>query len=259
VRRGSLDDLETLRDEAAAADGVVHLAFKHEAAFAGDFGAAVAADVTAIEAFGGALAGTGKPLVMASGVAALPPGVLNTEDDRPASGEGFAVRHRAEDAALALAREGVRSASVRLSPTVHGEGDGGFVGMLTQIARDHGAAGYLGDGRNRWPAVHRHDAATLFRLALERGEPGSVFHGVAEEGVELGAIAEAIGRSLGVPAVRVAAEEAEARFGWLAAVVGLDVRASSERTRERLGWTPTHPRLLEDLEAGRYARAAAAA
>jgi nucleoside-diphosphate-sugar epimerase len=249
---GTLDDLDRLRDAAAASDGVIHLAFKHEEAFAGGFAAAVDADRRAIETFGAALAGSGRPLVIASGVAGHPQGVLVTEDDAPDAGSVAGHRVRSEQTALALAGSGVRSASVRLAPTVHGDGDTGFVATLVGVAREQGVSGYIGDGANHWPAVHRRDAARLFRLAVESAPPGSVLHGVAEEGVPLRAIAEAIGRGLGVPVRSIAPEDAPAHFGWLSPFLAIDVRASSERTRRRLGWEPTHPELIADLDAGHY-------
>ena len=257
--RGSLDDLDALRSAAAASDGVVHLAFKHEEAFSGDFPAATAADRRVIETLGEALAGSGRPLVIASGLAGHASGTLVTEDEAPDTSSIPGERMLGERLALALAGSGVRSSSVRLAPTVHGEGDGAFVATMVAIARATGVSGYLGEGRNTWPAVHRLDAARLFRLALETAPAGSVLHGAAEEGVPLRAIAEAIGRHLGVPATSVAPERADEHFGWLAAFVALDVRASSALTRERVGWTPTHPGLVEDLDQGHYFDGALAA
>ena len=257
--RGSLDDLDALRSAAAASDGVVHLAFKHEEAFSGDFPAATAADRRVIETLGEALAGSGRPLVIASGLAGHASGTLVTEDEAPDTSSIPGERMLGERLALALAGSGVRSSSVRLAPTVHGEGDGAFVATMVAIARATGVSGYLGEGRNTWPAVHRLDAARLFRLALETAPAGSVLHGAAEEGEPLRAVAEAIGRHLGVPATSVAPERADEHFGWLAAFVALDVRASSALTRERVGWTPTHPGLVEDLDRGHYFDGALAA
>lgn len=250
VVRGSLDDLDVLREAAAASDGVVHLAFKHEQMFSGDAAAAVAADRAAIAAFGEALAGSDLPLVIASGLAGHDGGRLVTEDDVPDT-EAIA-RMGVERDLLALAGSGIRAASVRLSPTVHGQGDNGFVKMVADAAREHGEAVYAGDGENHWPAVHRSDAARLFRLAAESAAPGSVLHGVAEEGVAFRAIAEGIARELDVPVRSVRPEELGGRVGWLAAFVAMDVRASSARTREQLGWEPTGPTLLEDLAQGGY-------
>jgi nucleoside-diphosphate-sugar epimerase len=252
AHRGSLDDLDALGGAAAGSDGVIHLAFKHEEAFAGDFATATDADRRAIKALGDALAGSDRPLVIASGVAGLQPGRLATEDDVPDAASPAGGRSLSERAALALADRGVRSSSVRLAPTVHGDGDNGFVASLAGVARERGASGYVGDGANRWPAVHRLDAARLFRLAVQGAPAGSVLHGVAEEGVPTRAIAEAIGRGLGLPAVSVAPEAAEEHFGWLAGLFGLDVQASSARTQQLLGWQPTHQGLVEDLDEGHY-------
>jgi nucleoside-diphosphate-sugar epimerase len=250
VLRGDLDDLEILRAAASEADGVVHLAFKHDVAFSGDFAAAADADRRAIESFGAALAGSGRPLVIASGLAGHAPGVVATEADSPDPASPAGRRVLSEHAALALAGSGVRASSVRLAPSVHGEGDHGFVAALVDIARDTGVSGYIGDGSNHWPAVHRSDAARLFRLALESAPAGSVLHGSAEQGIPTRAIAEAIGGTLALPVEPVEAEH----FGWLGGFFTMDVQASSARTRELLGWEPTGPGLLEDLEQGRYVR-----
>jgi len=252
VHRGSLDDLDALAGAAAASDGVIHLAFKHEEMFSGDFATATDADRRAIEAFGQALAGSDRPLIIASGLAGLQPGTLATENDVPDAASLAGGRSLSERAALALADRGVRSASVRLPPTVHGDGDYGFVARLVGLARERGKSGYIGDGANRWPAVHRLDAAHLFRLAVEGAPAGSVLHGIAQEGVPTRAIAEAIGRSLGMPAVSVAPDAAEEHFGWLAGLFGLDIQASSTRTQQLLGWRPTHEALVEDLDEGHY-------
>ena len=252
VQRGSLDDLGVLSAAAAASDGIIHLAFKHEEAFSGDFPAATAADRRVIETFGAALAGTGRPLVIATGLSGHPAGVLVTEDDAPDTGSVTGERMLAEQLVHSLASSGVRTSSVRLSPTVHGDGDRAFVAALVGIARDQGVSGYIGEGQNHWPAVHRLDAARLFRLALERAPAGAVLHGVADEGITVRAIAEVIGRQLGVPTASITPAEAGAHFGWLAGFAALDVRASSALTRELVGWEPTHPGLIEDLEQGHY-------
>ncbi|MGX1544094.1 SDR family oxidoreductase [Streptomyces adustus] len=253
VVRGTIDDLDVLRDAALASDGVVHLAFKHDIAFSGDFAGAAEADRRAVDVFGDALAGTDRPFVLASGLAGLATGRAATERDVPAT-EGGPVSMRAVTAlaTLELASRGVRASVVRLSPTCHGEGDNGFMATLVAIARAKGVSGYLGDGANRWPAVHRLDAARLFRLAVERAPAGSVLHGVAEEGVAIRDVAEVIGRHLGVPTVSVAPEDAAEHFTWLGAFVGVDVPASNTLTRELLDWRPTHPALLEDLDKGHY-------
>ena len=258
VVRGTLDDLDVLTDTAGSTDGVVHLAFKHDLAFSGDFAGAADADRRAVEAFGDVLAGTGKSLVIASGLLGLAPGGVVTEADGHAlvdaglHGDGPSARHATAEFTLGLAGRGVRSSVLRLPPTVHGRGDTGFVAGLVGLARAHGVAGYLGDGSVRWPAVHRDDAARLFRLAVESAPAGATLHGAAEEGVPLGDVAAEIGRRLDLPARPVPAAEAADHFLWLAPMVALDTRASSAVTRRALGWEPTGPGLLEDLAAGAY-------
>ncbi|GAB3960433.1 SDR family oxidoreductase [Actinoallomurus acanthiterrae] len=259
VRRGTLDDLDVLRSAAAESDGVIHLAFKHDIAFSGDFQGAADADRRAVETIGEALAGSDRPFVIASGLLGLAPGQVATERDGrdPDSsvahlGGGPQTRYGTAHLTLALASRGVRSSVLRLPPTVHGEGDNGFMTALVGIARDKGVAGYIGDGSQRWPAVHRSDAARLFRLALEDAPAGSVLHAVADEGVPIRAIAEVIGRHLDVPMVAVSPEDAGGHFIWLAGFVGLDSPASSALTRELLGWQPTGPGLLDDLDKGHY-------
>jgi nucleoside-diphosphate-sugar epimerase len=259
VQRGDLDDPDGLAKAAADSDGVIHLAFQHDVAWSGNFAAAGAADRRAVEAMGEVLAGSDRPFVLASGLIGLRSGVVATEHDGLVpSGETRAhpagVRAATALLALSLAGVGVRSSVVRYSPTVHGEGDHGFIAMLVETASRHGVAGYVGDGANRWPAVHRSDAARLTRLAVEAAPAGSVLHAVGEEGVPFREIAEAIGRQLGVPAVPVAAGDALEHFSFLGAFVGRDTPASSSITRELLGWEPSGPTLLEDLDAGRYTR-----
>jgi len=257
--RGSLDELDTLRAVADKTDGVVHLAFKHDEAFSGNFPAATAADRAAVEAFGDVLAGSGRPLLIAAGTLGLLSGDVLTEDVRRPSGDpaNLGPAHRriaTAEHTLALAERGVRSGVVRLPPTVHGVGDAGFVPALITIARERGVSGYVGDGTNRWPAVHRTDAARLFGAALEHAPAGAVLHAVADEGVSLGTIAEIIGRHLDVPVVSIAADEAPNHFGWLAGFVASDSPASSARTQALLGWHPNGPGLIEDLEKGHYFR-----
>ncbi|MFE9358266.1 SDR family oxidoreductase [Streptomyces olivaceoviridis] len=253
VVRGTVDDLAVLRDAALASDGVIHLAFKHDLAFSGGFQEAAEADRRAVDAFGDALAGTGRPFVLASGLLGVAPGRLATERDRPAlHGSHFTIRQTTAEAALALAERGVRSSVVRLSPTCHGEGDNGFVASLVAVARAKGVSGHPGDGTTRWPAVHRLDAARLFRLAAEKAPAGSVLHGSAEEGVALRDIAEVIGRHLEVPVASVAPEATAEHFGWLSGPLGFDTVASSALTRELLGWEPVQPGLLADLDKGHY-------
>ena len=249
VRRGTIDDLDVLREAAAASEGVVHLAFKHDLAFSGDMAGATDANHRAVGVLGEALAGSDRPLVMA---ATLPPtpGRVTTERDRPDGGPG--TRSGTEHLALSLAGRGVRSSAVRLPPSVHGEGDPWFMAILVGTARAKGVSGYLGDGSNRWPAVHRLDAAHLFRLALEGAPAGSALHAIADEGVPLRAIAEVIGRHLGVPVAAIAPGDADGHFGWLAELVAADIPASSALTRELLGWQPVQPGLIDDLDKGHY-------
>ncbi|WP_432955051.1 SDR family oxidoreductase [Micromonospora haikouensis] len=247
ARRGSLEDLAALRAAAGAADGVVHTAFVHDFA---DFAAAVRTDLRAVEALGEALVGSGKPLVVTSGTTLLTPGRVSTEDD--AAGPDF-PRGRAEEATLGLAGRGVRAVVLRLPPSVHGAGDTrGFLPRLVGIARDRGFSAYVADGATRWAAVHRLDAARLFRLALEGAPAGSRLHGVADEAVPFRAVAEAIGRQLDVPVTSIAAAQAGEHFGFLGALAANDTAASGAQTRKLLDWWPTHPTLLDDLDAGHY-------
>ena len=252
VVRADLDDLAALGVAASESDGVIHLAFKHDLVYSGQFDAAAEADRRTIETLGEALAGTDRPLVIASGVATLPRGAVGTEQDRPEVGPGLHVRVLSERMTLDLAGRGVRSCSVRLAPTVHGDGDNGFIGIVVGVAREKGVSGYIGDGSNRWPAVHRADAASLFRLAVEGAPAGSVLHGVAEEGVAFRDIATVIGKHLDVPVESIEPAAAMDHFGWLSAVIGADIAASNVITRELLGWQPTHPGLLADLDEGHY-------
>jgi nucleoside-diphosphate-sugar epimerase len=252
VRRGDLDDFRGLQEAAAAADGVIHLAFKHDVAFTGDFAGAAAADLRAVEAIGAALEGSGKPFVITSGTLLLARealGRIGTEEDRLDGGP----RVDSENAVIAMAGRGVRSSVIRLAPTVHSSLDRhGFVPSLIAMARKTGVAAYVGDGANRWPAVHTLDAARLYRLALEAAPAGSRLHGVAHEGVPFREIAEAIGRGLGLPAVSITAEHAAEHLGFLAAFAQLDNPTSSAQTQTRLGWRPAHPGLLDDLAEGHY-------
>jgi nucleoside-diphosphate-sugar epimerase len=262
VHRGSLDDLDGLRDAAVASDGVIHLAFKHDLAFTGDFQGAADADRRAIDVLGEALAGSGRPLVIASGVLGLSPGRLATEQDghgradpsAAASDSGPSTRHATAERVLALAEQGVRSSVVRLPPTVHGTGDNGFIATVVQTARSTGVAGYIGDGSNRWPAAHVLDVAHLFRLAVEQAAAGSTLHGVAEEGVPIRDVAAVIGRHLELPLVSVAPADAAEHFTWLAGFLSMDSPTSSAMTREVMGWQPTRLGLLDDLELGHYFR-----
>ncbi len=261
VLRGSIDDLDQLQAAAKASDGVIHLAFKHDLAFSGDFQGAADADRRAVEAFGEALAGSDKPLLIASGLLGVTPGQVATEQDGhgahaavAAFGGGPQARWETAEFTLALASRGVRSSIVRLAPTNHGDGDNGFMATLVGIARERGVSGYIGDGNNRWPAVHRLDSARLFRLGLEEVPAGTTLHAAAEEGVSIREIAEVIGRHLDVPVLSVAPEDAGEHFTWLSGFLGLDAPASSAWTRELLGWQATQPGLIDDLEQGHYFR-----
>ena len=252
VRRGDLDDLDGLGEAAAAADGVVHLAFKHEDMRAGDFAGAVGADLRAIETFGDALAGTGKPFVGTSGTLLLAHAGLGRTGTEADTLEG-GPRIDAENAVVAFAGRGVRPSVVRLPPTVHSSLDHhGFVPALIAIARETGTAAYVDDGSNRWPAGHTLDAAQLYRLALEAAPAGSRLHAVGDEGVPFREIAAVIGRHLNLPVVSIAPEQADAHFGFLGSLVSLDNPTSSLQTQELLGWKPTHPGLIEDLDEGHY-------
>ena len=265
VQRGTLDDLDGLRSAAAASDGVIHLAFKHDIAFSGGFQEAADADRRAVETCGEALAGSDRPFVVASGTLGLAPGRLGTERDghgrdavAATRDPGMQTRHATAELVLALASRGVRSSIIRLSPTNHGVGDHGFLASLVGIARDKGVAGHIGDGSSRWPAVHRLDSAHLFRLALERAPAGSTLHAVADEGVPMRDIAEVIGRHLQLPVGSIAPEDAAAHFAWLAPMVAIDSPVSSALTRELLGWQPVQPGLIEDLDQGHYFRSPSA-
>jgi nucleoside-diphosphate-sugar epimerase len=257
VYRGELDEPDGLAEAAAAADGVIHLAFKHEAMRAGGFADAVASDLRAVETFAGALAGTGKPLVGTSGTLMLA-GLGRTGTEADVLGAG--PRIDAENAVIALADRGVRSSVVRLPPTVHSSLDRhGFVPTLITIAREQGVATYVGDGSNRWAAGHTLDAAHLYRLALEAAPAGSRLHAVGDEGVPFGEIVAVIGRHLDLPVISIPPEQAGAHFGFLGSLVSLDNPTSSARTQELLGWKPIHPGLIEDLDQGHYFAAPAEA
>ena len=247
VHHGSLEDLDSIRAGAAQADGVIHLAFNHDFSRVAEHGAH---EQRAIEAIGAVLEGSERPFVVTSGVALLAPGTVATEaTPRPPI---VAFPRNPEAAIAALAARGIRTAVVRLPPSVHGHGDHGFVPGVIARARDKGVSPYIGTGLNRWPAVHRLDAARVYRLALEQGAEGGPFHAVAEEGVPFKEIAEVIGRRLNVPVVSQSPEAAAEHFGWFARFVGVDCPAASEGTRARLGWAPEQPGLLADIDHPAY-------
>lgn len=247
VRRGDLEDVAGLRAAAEDVEGVIHLGYNHDFSRMAE---AAEADRRAVEAFGDVLAGSGRPLLIASGFFGLSDGRPATESD--GANEAAHPRAATANAVLGWADRDVRSVVVRFAPTVHGQGDHGFVARLVEIARENGRSAYIGDGATRWAAVHRLDAAHLVRLALEKAPAGSVVHAVAESGVASRDIATSIGGALGLPVTSIPPEEASADFGWLALFFGADAAASSERTRAMLGWEPSQPGLLDDLDAGRY-------
>ena len=254
VVRGSLDDQASLRAAAAGVDGVVHLAYNHDFS---QMGAAAQTDRAAIDIFANALAGSGGPLLIASGTLGLAPGRVGTEDDMPNPAAHPRVGNGAYT--LGLAERGIRPLVVRFAPTVHGAGgDHGFVAVLARVAREKGVAACIGDGANRWPAVHRQDAAKLVRLAVESTTAG-VLHAVAEEGIAARDIARWLGDSLGLPTASIPPEQAAAHFGWIATFFAADAPASNAKTRAALGWTPSGPTLRDDIAAGAYPGAASPA
>lgn len=249
AHRGDLSAPDTLAAAALACDGVIHTAFIHDFS---NMAESARTDLAAIEAIGAALASSGKPFVVTSAIGVLPAGRPVSENDAATPGSAGAHRVPSEQAALALAGRGVRATVVRLPPSVHGDGDHGFVPALIGVARKQGVSAYIGDGMNRWPAVHRRDAARLYRLALEGGVAGTAYHGVAEDGVVTRHIAEVIGRRLNLPVVGITDEQVTGHFGWLGRFFGSDWLASSALTRQGLGWRPVHPGLLEDLDRAAY-------
>jgi nucleoside-diphosphate-sugar epimerase len=245
AHRGSLEDLDSLRAGAAASDGVVHMGFIHDFS---QFADSIRVDQEAIEAIGAELAGSDRPFLIASGAGARPDGQPGTEHDMP---DPNFPRTQAAITTLAFAEQRVRSGVVRLPPTVHGDGDKGFIATLIQVARDRGVSGYVGDG-TRWSAVHRFDAAHLVCLALDRAPAGTVLHAVAEGAIPTRTIAEVIGRQLDVPVRSIDPVDMAEHFGWIGMMFAMDRAATSEATRTLLDWEPTHSGLIDDLEAGHY-------
>ena len=250
VHRGSLDDLDSLAAGAADADGVIHLAFKHDFT---DMPGAWRSERAAVQRMLDKLEGSNRPFLIASGLASEVADRPLTEDDPSPFHGPDSMRGGGENLALSYADRGVRPVALRFSPTVHGQRDHGFTARLTAVAKERGAAGYVGDGSTRWAAVHISDAARMVRLSLEKAPTGSRMHAVAEPGLPSRDIAAAIGGHLGLPTVSVAKEEVEAHFGWIGFFFGMDIAASNTRTREILRWTPTGPTLFEDIAAGAYA------
>lgn len=246
VHRGDLGDLDSLRSGAATSDAVIHAGFIHDFS---NYAAASETDRRAIETLGAALVNSDRPLIVTSGtLTAQAQGPLATENDL--SNPNFP--RKSEQAALAIASRGARVSILRLPPSVHGEGDHGFVPALIGIARQKGVSAYVGDGVNRWPAVHRLDAARLYRLALEKGSAGATYHGVADGGIPVRNIAEVIGRRLNLPVVSKSQEDAAGHFGWIGNFFTLDGPASSAQTREKLQWRPVQPGLIADLDSDHY-------
>lgn len=250
VHRGDLEDLDSLRSGAANADGVIHAGFIHDFT---RFPEVCQIDKIAIETIGKVLAGSNRPFIVTSGTALVSPGRLATEDIIPAFNPAWP--RMSEQAADTVAAMGVRAASIRLAPSVHGDGDmHGFIPILVNIAKEKGVSGYIGEGLNRWNAVHRLDAAQLFRLAMENAAPADRYHAVAEEAITVQSIAETIGKQLNLPVVSIAPEAAAAHFGWFAQMAAIDCPASSAWTQAHVSWQPNRATLLEDIEKGVYTK-----
>jgi len=252
VRRGDLDDLDAIGSGARDADAVIHLANKHDWS---DMAGTNAAERTATQTIGDALADTGKPFLLASGLAALTDGRAATEDDASPFRGPESPRGGSENLLLDFADRGVRSVALRFSPTTHGTGDHGFIATLCQVARDRGVSGYPGEGLNRWAAVHVTDAARMVALGLEKAPAGSRLHAVAEEGIRTRVIAEAIGRAFDLPVAAVPADRVQEHFGWIGGFFSADMAGSSVATQQLLGWTPTGPTLVDDIDTGAYSAA----
>ncbi|KAK5055955.1 hypothetical protein LTR84_012505 [Exophiala bonariae] len=249
VQRGSLEDPDSLKEGAVASDGVIHLAFDHD--FSNYVGNCMK-DRVAIEAIGTALEGTGRPFIITAGTLPLPLGQVCTEDFALELERPTAIRGVAENIALSFVSKGVRVSVIRLPPTNHGPGDKGFIAAIVKVAQSTGVSAYPGEGLNRWPAIHYLDTAKIFLLAFEQATAGSIFHAVAEEGIPMKDIAQAIGKKLNIPTGSKTGEEVAAHFGWLALAIDADNPVSSAKTRRQLGWVPTHASLVEDIENGCY-------
>jgi nucleoside-diphosphate-sugar epimerase len=249
VQRGDLEDLESLRKGAAWSEGVIHCAFIHDFAA---FENSCAVDRKAIETIGEVLAETNHPFIISSGTAGAVPGTVSTEDSEANPNSPLKVRKLSEALVLSLVSKGVKGMVLRLPPTVHGDGDKGFVPSIVSVAKAKKVSAYIAEGQNRWPAVHRLDAAHLYRLALEKGQGGKVYHAVHDEGVATKSIAEVIGKHLAIPVKSIPEAEAGPHFGFLGHFYGMDCPASSAKTREQLGWEPKHQSLIADLEEGHY-------
>ena len=246
---GSLDDLDSLKRGAAESEGIIHTAFVHDFA---NFAKSCATDRTAIETMASVIKGTNRPFVFATGLAGLNPGHLSTEETRVDISKTSIPRAATEIFGRDLSKEGIRSIAMRLSPSVHDKNDHGFIASLINIAREKGVSAYIGDGANRWPGVHRLDAAKLFRLALEKGEAGAAYHAVGDQGVATREIAETIGRGLKLPVVSKSKDEAQEHFGWITHFFAADWPATSELTQKKLGWKPTEIGLIKDIEANYF-------
>jgi len=249
VRRGDLDDLGSIRAGAEAADAVIHLANKHDWS---NPAASSAAERAAVQTIGDTLVGSGRPFLLAAGVAGLTQGRPATEDDASAAHGPNSPRGGSENLALEFVARGVHTVSVRFGATVHGVGDNGFMATIAAIAREKGVSGYPGDGTNRWPAVHRSDAGRVVALGREKAPAGARLHAVGEEGIPTREIAEAIGHALGLPVASIAPSDVEKHFGWLSRFIGMDAPATSTVTRELLGWEPMGPTLIADIDSGAY-------
>jgi nucleoside-diphosphate-sugar epimerase len=253
VRRGDLDDLDAIRSGAADADAVIHLANKHDFA---NPAVSNAAERAAVQAIGDTLVDTGRPFLLASGVAGLAYGRSATEDDASPAHGPDSPRGGAENLALEYVDRGVHSVALRFAPTVHGAGDHGFIAVLAAIAREKGVSGYPGDGANRWGAVHSSDAGRLVALGLAKAPAGARLHAVAEEGIPTTEIAEAIGRAFELPVTSIAPDDVADHFGWIGRFFTMDFPATSFVTQELLGWTPSGPTLIADIDAGAYSAGA---